>query len=190
MNTPAIFRILLPLGIMAVLPSCEVAPGQYGGSGYSSGYDSSSNYYSNYSSQPIYGSAGGYYSSGYSRPYYNSSYGGPRYYRDYDRNNYSRYDNHRHSSSSRSSSSSNRSQEEAIRLVKVRDGSGGNVPQGYHSKEYFKNRGISLSKNTYETRDGDRRGYTSSSGNKNSSSGNKDNSSRNNNKSDDKRKGR
>ena len=64
-----------------------------------------------------------------------------------------------------------------IRLVKVRDGTRGDIPEGYHSKEWYQDRGISLSKNTYETRDGDHRGYTGSSSNSNSKSNNNSSSS-------------
>jgi len=196
MNPNALCRILLAACTIAILPSCEGIPGEYGGipsgggyGGYEEGAD-----YSNYYSRPVYeGSAGGYFSSSYSRPYYAGSgyggyggysrYAGPRYYHNdykrysynsygsghryssgHDHNNNYDYDRGRGSSGDRHRSSS--SGGEAIRLVKVRDGSDGNVPEGYHSKEYFKNRGISLSKNTYETRDGDRRGYSGSSSNK------------------------
>ena len=164
MNAHTLIRPLLAICAFAALPSCEVAPGAYGGYGGGGGYDDGPGY-SSYSSRPYYsGSGGGYYSSGYSRPYY----GGPRYYdndhryssrdRDHDHDN----DYRRSSNNNRSSSSSSRSDNE-IRLVKVRDGTRGDVPEGYHSKEWYQKRGISLSKNTYETRDGDKRGYTGSS---------------------------
>jgi hypothetical protein len=189
MKLPIPARLLLAACALLALPSCEVVPGQYGGTPYGSGYDSGypgvegdysgyagSDSYSGYGSQPFFsGSVGSYYSTGYARPYYPGSYGygggGPRYYRG----GYDRYDHHynhssNHSSNhdydrgrSYSSSNHNRSSGDAIRLVKVRDGSYGNLPEGYHSKEYFKNRGLSLSQNVYETRDGDRRGYSGGS---------------------------
>jgi hypothetical protein len=186
MKLPIPARLLLAACALLALPSCEVVPGQYGGTPYGSGYDSGylgvggdysgyegSDSYSGYSSRPFFsGSVGSYYSTGYARPYYPSSYsyggGGPRYYRggfdhyDHDHNHSSNrdYDRGDRGRGYSSSNNNNRSSGDAIRLVKVRDGSYGNLPEGYHSKEYFKNRGISLSKNVYETRDGERRGYT------------------------------
>ena len=38
----------------------------------------------------------------------------------------------------------------------------GNLPSGYHSAEWYKNRGYSLKQNTYRERDGDTRGRESS----------------------------
>ena len=187
MKIPIPARLLLAACVLPALPSCEVVPGQYGGTPYGSGYrDSSPVYsgydsydsgYSSYSSRPfVTGSVGSYYSTGYARPYYPGSYGygggGPRYYRGgYDRYDHNHSSNHNYDRGDRgrgySNNNNNRSSSEAIRLVKARDGSSGNLPEGYHSKEYFKNRGISLSKNVYETRDGDRRGYSGSSKKKN-----------------------
>lgn len=188
MNLPRLLRPLFAVCALAALPACEGIPGEYGGyDGGGGGYYDGPGY-SNYSSRPVYsGGGGGYYSSGYSRPYYGSSYyGGPRYYRDnrYDHDHdHDRYDNDR---DRRSSSSSNKkSSDNDIRLVKVRDGTRGDVPEGYHSKEWYQKRGISLSKNVYETRDGDRRGYSGSSSSSSSSkSKSKDNHS------DSKKKGR
>lgn len=176
MNLKSAARLLFAACLIAVLPSCTGIPGEYGGTsygGYDSGYSSYGDGYSGYSSRPVYGGGGyggGYYGGGYSQPYY-PRYRSPHYSHD-DHGHYttqhssSRYDYDRGRSSGSHSSgshSNSRSGGEAIRLVKVRDGTRGNVPQGYHSKEYFKNRGISLSKNVYETRDGDRRGHSGSS---------------------------
>jgi hypothetical protein len=171
MNLHPLLRPLLAAGALAALSSCEGIPGQYGdyGGGYNDGPG-----YSSYQSRPGFAGGGGYYGGGYARPVYGSPYyGGSRYYNN--RNDYDHdhgHDNYRSSGSSRSSSSSNKkSSGNDIRLVKVRDGTRGDIPEGYHSKEWYQQRGISLSKNTYETRDGDRRGYTGSSSSSKSKSG-------------------
>ena len=173
MNLHTLLRPLLAICTVIALPSCVSIPGEYGGGGYGGGGYGGSSYdddpgYSSYQSRPSsYGGGGGYYGSGYSRSssYGNSYYGrGSRYDDNHDGHDHD--SNHRSSNSSRSrSSSSNRSRsnDEDIRLVKVRDGTRGNIPEGYHSKEWYQNRGISVSKNTYETRDGDRRGYSGNS---------------------------
>ena len=162
MNFHPLLRPLLAASALAALPSCETIPGQYGG--YDGGYSDGPGY-SSYQSRPAYyGGGGSYYGGGYSQPYY----GGSRYYNNgnyYDNNHDHDHDDHRSSSSSRNSSSSSsnkKSSDNDIRLVKVRDGTRGDIPEGYHSKEWYQQRGISLSKNTYETREGDRRGYTGS----------------------------
>ncbi len=178
----ALLRVILATSALAALPSCQGVPGEYG-SNYG-GYDDGAGYSSYQSSPTYYGSGTGYYGGGYSRPYYGSSYyGGSRYYngRYYNGNNhdhdnhdrhYSNNDRYRSSSSSRKSSS-----DDDIRLVKVRDGTRGEVPEGYHDKEWYQKRGISLSKNVYETREGDRRGYSGSTS-RNSSSSNKSSSNK------------
>ena len=183
MNLHACLRPFLALCTIITLPSCTGVPGEYGGYGgssygnssyggsryggssYGGGYDDGPGY-SSYQSRPSdYSGGGGYYGgNSYRRPSYgNSYYGGGSHYSD----NHDRHDHdsgHRSSSSSRGRSiSSSSSSDNDIRLVKVRDGTRGNVPEGYHSKEWYQKRGISVSKNTYETRDGDRRGYTGSS---------------------------
>jgi hypothetical protein len=172
MNLKTSARLLLAACLAAALPSCTGIPGEYGGAPYGGGYGSYDSYgdgggYSSYSSRPVFGGGGyggGYYGGGYSQPYY-PGYRSSRYSHD-DHDHYSSnrrdYDRGHSSSSHRDSDSRSSSSSEAIRLVKVRDGTRGSVPEGYHSKEYFKNRGISLSKNVYETRDGDRRGHSSS----------------------------
>lgn len=175
MNLHSLLRPLLAASALAVLPSCVGVPGDYGGS--NGGFDDGLGY-SSYQSRPGFAGGGGYYGGGYARPYYGAPFpGGPRYYND--RNDYDHdhdRDNRRSSSSSRSSGSNNRSSDNDIRLVKVRDGTRGDIPEGYHSKEWYQQRGISLSKNTYETREGDRRGYTGSSSSSKSKSGSSSNS--------------
>ena len=179
MNLHTLLRPLLAVCTVIALPSCVSIPGEYGGGGYGgssyggggyggSSYDDDPGY-SSYQSRPSSygGGGGGYYGSGYSRnsSYGNSYYGGGSRYDD-NHDGHDHDSNHRSSNSSRSrSSSSNRSRSNDgdIRLVKVRDGTRGNIPEGYHSKEWYQNRGISVSKNTYETRDGDRRGYSGNS---------------------------
>ena len=180
MNLHTLIRPVLALCVIA-LPSCVGVPGEYGG--YVGGYDDGPGY-SSYQSRPssygggssYYDGGSSYYGNGYSRrPYYgNSSYGGSSRY--YDNNDRHDHDDHRSSNSSRSRSnnyssrSRSSSSDNDIRLVKVRDGTRGDIPQGYHSKEWYQKRGISVSKNTYETRDGDRRGYSGSSSKSKSSS--------------------
>jgi len=179
----AVLRMALAGSALAALPSCEGVPGEYGPA--YGGYDDGSGYSSYQSSPTYYGSGtgyygGGYYGGGYSRPYYGSSYYGRRYYNndnhDHDHDNHDRHssDNDRNQSSSSSRKSSS---DDDIRLVKVRDGTRGDVPEGYHDKEYYQKRGISLSKNVYETREGDRRGYSGSTS-KSSSSSNKSSSNK------------
>jgi hypothetical protein len=175
----ALLRVILATSAVAALPSCEGVPGEYGPN--YGGYDDGPGYSSYQSSPTYYGSGTGYYGGGYSRPYYGSSYYGGRYYdnRNHDHEDHERHssDNDRNKSSSSSHKSSN---DDDIRLVKVRDGTRGDVPEGYHSKEWYQKRGISLSKNVYETREGDRRGYSGSpsksSSNSNKSSSNKSSS--------------
>ena len=195
----ALLRAVLATSALVALPSCEGVPGEYGPN--YGGYDDGPGYSSYQSSPPYYGSGTGYYGGGSSRPYYGSSYyGGSRYYngryykgndRDHDHNDYRSSGNDRrrghddhvdHRSSgndrNRSSSSSRRSSSgDDIRLVKVRDGTRGDVPEGYHDREYYQKRGISLNKNVYETREGDRRGYSGNTS-RSSSSSNKSNSSK------------
>ena len=180
MNSFVPLRLLLAACTLVSLPSCTTMPGEYGDGSYS-GYDDGLGY-SDYASRPYYqGSAGGYYRSGYNRPYYGSSYyRGPRRHHDDDHDDRRRSSNNRrddddHRRTSSSTSNQRRSSDEEIRLLKVRDGTRGDVPEGYHSKEWYQKRGISLSKNVYETREGDRRGYSgSSSSSSSSSSKNKD----------------
>jgi hypothetical protein len=174
----ALLRVILATSGLAALPSCEGVPGEYGPN--YGGYDDGPGYSSYQSSPTYYGSGTGYYGGGYSRPYYGSSYYGGRYYNDRDHDH--DHDDHRSSNNDRnksSSSSHKSSSDDDIRLVKVRDGTRGDVPEGYHSKEWYQKRGISLSKNVYETRDGDRRGY-SGSPSKSSSSSNKSSSNKSN----------
>jgi hypothetical protein len=174
----ALLRVILATCGLAALPSCEGVPGEYGPN--YGGYDDGPGYSSYQSSPTYYGSGTGYYGGGYSRPYYGSSYYGGRYY---DNRNHDHEDHERHSSDNDRNKSSNSSHKSSsdddIRLVKVRDGTRGDVPEGYHSKEWYQKRGISLSKNVYETREGDRRGY-SGSPSKSSSSSNKSSSNKSN----------
>ncbi len=174
----ALLRVILATSGLAALPSCEGVPGEYGPN--YGGYDDGPGYSSYQSSPTYYGSGTGYYGGGYSRPYYGSSYYGGRYY---DNRNHDHEDHERHSSDNDRNKSSNSSHKSSsdddIRLVKVRDGTRGDVPEGYHSKEWYQKRGISLSKNVYETREGDRRGY-SGSPSKSSSSSNKSSSNKSN----------
>lgn len=192
----ALLRVILATSAVAALPSCEGVPGEYGPN--YGGYDDGPGYSSYQSSPTYYGSGTGYYGGGYSRPYYGSSYyGGSRYYNGrYDNGNDHDHDDHRSSNNDRnksSSSSHKSSSDDDIRLVKVRDGTRGDVPEGYHDKEWYQKRGISLSKNVYETREGDRRGYSGStsksSSSSNKSSSNKSNSEKSNSNSGGRKKG-
>ena len=192
----ALLRVILATSALAALPSCEGVPGEYGPN--YGGYDDGPGYSSYQSNPTYYGSGTGYYGGGYSRPYYGSSYyGGSLYYngRYYNGNDHD-HDDHRSSNNDRnkSSSSSRRSSsDDDIRLVKVRDGTRGDAPEGYHDKEWYQKRGISLSKNVYETREGDRRGYSGSpsrsSSTSNKSSSNKSSSEKSSSSSSGRKKG-
>ncbi len=169
MSAPSLLQRALAAAALALLPSCEGLPNSQA---YGDGYDDRSGY-SNYHSSPSYPGADYAYSP--PRAYYGGPYigSGPRYYRDYDHRASSSYRDHHYSTYNRDdrddrdrdrdrrpSSPPKSSGSDDIRLVKVRDGTRGDLPEGYHSKEWYQQRGISLSKNVYETREGERRGYS------------------------------
>lgn len=139
--------LLLSLSLLAavLLPSCEVLDTGYStGSYYGGGYVSRPSYYNTYDSD--------YYNYGYAgRPYDGGYYRSGRYYNragvycppeQYHKHNHSS-----HSSSNRSSS--------AIKLIRGNDGDHPNRPEGYHSKEWYKQRGYDLKDYTHKHRDGE-----------------------------------
>jgi hypothetical protein len=137
---------LLSLSLLTavLLPSCEVmdtgySTGSYYGGG---GYVSRPAYYNTYDSD--------YYNYGYAgRPYDGGYYRSGRYY-----NRYGVYcppeQYHKHSSHSSSNHSGS-----AIKLIRGNDGDHPNRPEGYHSKEWYKQRGYDLSDYTHKHRDGE-----------------------------------
>lgn len=167
MKSLRILCLSLPLvlgGCLTEYSSTEYTGG-YGSSG-SSYYGSSAGRYRNYDTyQP------GYYSGGYGRPYYGGSYG----YNDYRYNqNRDCDDNDHSSSSSKKKSSSDRD----IRIVDYdQNRRRGDLPDGYHPPEWWKERGYSLSQNSYKTREGDVKGKAAQEKHKSSSSNNKSSSS-------------
>lgn len=154
-------KTALLLSAVFALPSCETVPGSYvedpGGYGYGSSYVSSGPAYVGgsgyYASRPYYG--GGYYNSDYYRrnggSYYNRG-------RDYDRHDHD-HDNDWNRNRGRDNDRDRKDNSGAVRMTKYRqDGDGGDLPSGYHDKEWFQKRGYSISKNDFETRDGSPRG--------------------------------
>jgi hypothetical protein len=139
--------------------------------------------YAGYATRPVYSRSYPYYSGGYARPYPYS-----RYSSGYDCDNVSyagryssgsyRGDDCRVSSSRSSSSSYRPKNSEVVRLVDYNESRNRSVPSGYHSKQYFKDRGFDLKKNTFVNRDGDYRGKVPKSGSSSRSSSSKSSDSR------------
>ena len=141
-----------------------------------------------YAEGPNYGggyvaSGGGYYDGGYAGgewyddyydfhpPIYRSyvTYGaawphfyGGRYY-SYAWWNDNRYRNYCHDHGSNHSRYSKRRSGEEMKLVRYRGDDRGRLPTGYHSQQWYKDRGYSLKNNTYREKDGDLRGRQPSS---------------------------
>lgn len=118
---------------------------------YSEGYGSSGYYgspgvYRTYDNYPP-----AYYSSGYRRPYYPGSYG----YNNYRYNQSDCEEDHRKEGSSKKKSTSTRD----LRLVDYdQNRHKGDLPDGYHSPEWWKEHGYSLGQNTYKNREGEVKG--------------------------------
>lgn len=138
-------------------------PRPSGGGYYDAGYgydewdDEYYDYYpSTYRSYVTYGNAWPYY------------YGG-RYY-SYRWWNDDRYRNYRHDHGSNHNHYRKRRSSEELKLVRYRGDDRGRLPSGYHSEQWYKDRGYNLKSNTYRERDGDVRGRqpsSSSSGDRN-----------------------
>lgn len=165
---PPIARLLPAVLLSAVLSSCTVYEGgyyaggpAYGGGGYYSGGYYDGGYYDEWYEDyydyhpPIYRS---YVTYAPGWPYY---YGGRYYaYRWWDDDRYRQYchdhgGNHDQYRKRRSS--------EELKLVRYRGEDRGRLPTGYHSDQWYKDRGYSLKGNTYRERDGDLRGRQPSS---------------------------
>lgn len=128
------------------------AGGGYYDGGYAGGewYDDYYDYH-----PPIYRS---YVTYGAAWPYF---YGG-RYY-SYAWWNDNRYRNYCHDHGSNHSRYRKRRSSEEIKLVRYRGEDRGRLPTGYHSQQWYKDRGYSLKENTYREKDGDLRGRRPSS---------------------------
>jgi len=175
-----VLRPALAAGVALAFTSCETYSEGYGDpGGYSGGYYSGGG---GYVSRPYYGSGygGGYYSSDYYRR------NGGRYDRNDHRNDHNdhRNDNHRGNDNRKSGGGSDND----LRLTKYREGAKpGDLPSGYHSKEWYKDRGYSLNKNNYVTRDGDPRGNANNAERKGGSNNKSDKGDRSGGRSDKKR---
>lgn len=155
-------RLLLVLFTAAGFTSCMVYEGggyyadgpYYGGGGYSYDDEWGDDFYYGYY-PPAYRS---YVTWSAAWPYY---YGG-RYY------SYRWWDDHRYRNycydhgSNRSHYRKRRSSEE-MKLVRYRGPDRGRLPRGYHSEQWYRDRGYSMKSNTYRERDGDLRGRQPSS---------------------------
>jgi hypothetical protein len=133
--------------------------GGYAGAGYGPGYydDWGAEYYDYH--PPMYRSYVSY--SSYA-PYY---YGGRYYnYRWWDDD---RYRNYCHDHGSNHDRYRKRRSGEEMKLVRYRGPERGDLPSGYHSKEWYRDRGYSLKDNTYREEDGDLRGRQPSSSSRN-----------------------
>lgn len=161
---PQLARLALAACAAVLFPACVVYddyPGSGGGyvsAGYSSGgyyddYGYSDDYYYGYH-PPTYRS---YVTYSTVSPYY---YGG-RYYShrwwDEPRYRHYRYDHSHNHRTYRKHRSSNE-----IRMI--RNQQGGRSPQGYHSRDWYKDRGYSLKRNSYIDRSGETSGREIRSG--------------------------
>jgi hypothetical protein len=174
---PFLLRLGLAIGVICALPSCEVY-GPYPGGGYvsdgyapayasggyaSRGYVSDGDYYDDgyddwdtdyYSYYPP--AYPGYVSYSLAYPHY---YGGRYYsYRWWNDDHYRSY-RHDHRDNRRRHTAHRNSDELKI----VRTSRGGRTPQGYHSREWYQDRGYNLRGTTFRDRDGDLHGRQSQS---------------------------
>jgi hypothetical protein len=169
---PVFTRLALAVLAVAGVSSCTVYEGAgYYGGGYSNGGSYGGGYYGGTSY------AGGYYGGGsytdwdtdyyaYHPPVYRSYvtysaawpyYYGGRYY-SYRWWNDDRYRNYCHDHGRNYDQYRKRRSSEEIKLVRYRGEDRGRLPTGYHSDQWYKDRGYSLKGNTYRERDGDLRG--------------------------------
>ena len=183
MNQSSILRWVLPAALAALagsFSSCTVYDdgGYYGGPPYAgaayveggyvdNGYAGGGYYYGDryyqdewyddyydyhppvYRSYVTYSAAWPYY---YGGRYYSYRWWNDNRYRDYCHDHGS---NHRRYSKRRSS--------DELKLVRYHGPDRGRLPTGYHSEQWYKDRGYSMKKNTYRERDGDLRGRQPSS---------------------------
>ena len=158
LSLPAFRRLLLAALAAAGFSACTVYDGgYYAGGGYYSGGGYYDEWYDDYYDYhpPMYRS---YVTYAPGWPYY---YGGRYYaYRWWDDDRYRHYchdhgGNHDRYRKRRSS--------EEIKLVRYHGEDRGRLPTGYHSQQWYKDRGYSLKGNTYRERDGDLRGRQPSS---------------------------
>lgn len=156
MRAPSHFHVhkLVSLALILIiapfLNSCVVTEGYYG--------ESTGSYY---------GEPG--YSSGYHDYGHRPSYRDP-YYRNsnYRGNSYRRHDSHRydarqykqrdsrvyHANAGRDHRHKRTTTSDKIRLVNYREDKKKSHPSGYHDADYWKSRGYSVKKNTFEKKDG------------------------------------
>lgn len=177
MNSPLklAFRSALALGAALAFTSCETYPAGYGDAPIADpgGYAGGGGYYSGgggYASRPYYGSGygGGYYSSDYYRRNGGRYDRNDNYYRGndhrYDHDNDHRNDRNNDHRNDRGNDNRKSGSDNDIRLTKYREGGKpSDLPSGYHSKDWYQQRGYSLSKNNYQSRDGDPRGHANDS---------------------------
>jgi hypothetical protein len=140
MKRIALARLGLVFGLTVGIPAC-VYDG-YGGAYYDDGY-----YEPGYVAGPSYVGSGYYY--------------GDHYYRGHYRHDH--YDHHDHDDDHHHRGSSRDDDNEKMKLVRYNEQDRRrNLPEGYHSAEWYKSRGYSLKQNTFRERDGDTRGRESS----------------------------
>ncbi len=158
---PVLRWLLAAVAVGSGLASCTVyddgyygggpryGGGPYYGGGYGYVYDDWNDDY--YSYHPA--AYSGYVSYSTRYPYY---YGGRYYsYRWWDDDRYSHY---RHDHGSNYQRYRHHRSDEELKLVRYRQEDRGQLPTGYHSKEWYKDRGISLKENTYRDREGELHG--------------------------------
>ncbi len=146
-------RILALVGLTIFtgisMTSCVVTDSYYGESGGSYYGEPSGSYYG--------GSSYGNYAqrSSYRRPYYGHD--------DYRWNDSRRHDSNRyeqrdsriyHSNAGRDHKHPPSTSSDKFRLVNYRENKKSSHPSGYHDADYWKSRGYSVKKNTYEKKDG------------------------------------
>lgn len=134
-NLPMKLLLLLRFLLLAAVAACGLSS-CVGVDGYPAAYYDDDGYAGGYDYAPrTYYHSPSYYSAGYGYSRY-------RYNRDCD-------DNHSHSSSR------SNDDDRKIKLVGGNDGRHGSRPEGWHSVEWFKDRGYNLNKYSHKHEDGD-----------------------------------
>lgn len=134
----------LILLISPFLNSCVMTEDYYGESGGS------------YYGEPAYSSGyRDYRTPSYRRPYYgNDHYRDNDYHRN-DRRQYEQRDSRvYHSTAGRDHKHPQTTSSDKFRLLNYREDKKSSHPTGYHDADYWKSRGYSVKKNTYEKKDG------------------------------------
>lgn len=133
--------------IAPLLSSCVVTEGYYGESGGS--------YYGEPSYAPGYYNRG--YASSYQRPYYRDHgyrYQENDYYRRHPQQYEQRDSRKYHSNDGRNHKHMETTTSNKFRLVNYQEDKKKSHPSGYHDADYWKSRGYSVKKNTFEKKDG------------------------------------